>query len=117
MIKHDAIMNKNYINLVRKFKKMANKGYIQGISQNTNSIGLTFERELGKPADSMFWADFEGIEIKCKSRFSRFPIALFTQAFDGPYLYQTNIILTKYGKRHPKFTNRKVLITDLNFQN
>ena len=108
-------MEKNLEDLIKEFKSISNKGYIKGINNNTNSIGLTFERELNKRADSMFWADYEGIEIKCKSRFSRFPITLFTQAFDGPALYETNRILQLYGKQDHQFRNMKIMMTDLKF--
>ena len=106
-------MNKNMDNLLKKFKKIASKGYIPGISNYPNSIGLTFEKELGKDADSLFFADFEGIEIKCKSRFSNYPIALFTIAFDGPYLFETNRILETYGKADSQIKDKKILITPL----
>ncbi len=110
-------MKKNYSHLAKEFEVIASKGYIKGVNQSTNSISLTLEKELGKKADSMFWADYEGIEIKCKSRFSKFPICLFTQAFDGPYLYETNMILMRYGKTNYQFPNRKQLLTDLSCQN
>lgn len=106
-------MNVEYDNLIEQFMRIAKSGWIEGINNSTNSIGLTFEKQLKKDSDSLFFPDFEGIEIKCKSRFSNYPITLFTQAFDGPNLYETNEILEKYGKRDYQFKDRKTLITDL----
>ena len=87
-------MNKSYNSLIKNFMKIANDGWIKGVNNNSNSISPTFKKD----SDSMFILDYEGIEIKCKSRFSNYPITPFTQAFNGPYLYQTNEILHKYGK-------------------
>lgn len=109
-------MNTNYNNLIKNFMKIANNGWIEGINNNTNSIGLTFEKQLKKDTDSMFLPDYEDIEIKCKSRFSNYPITLFTQAFDGPNLYETNEILERYGKIDYQYKNRKTLITNLKFK-
>ena len=44
----------------------------------------------------MFFPDYYGIEIKCTTRFSNYPISLFSLAFDGTYLYQMNLLLQKY---------------------
>ena len=106
-------MKTNYNILIKKFTEIANNGWIEGESLHPNSIGLTFEKQLKKNADSMFLPDFYGIEIKCKSRFSNYPISIFTQSFDGPALFETNEILEKYGKRDYQFKDRKTLITNL----
>ena len=61
--------DENFNELIEKFKKINKEGYIRGINNNlTNSCGLTFEKLLGKNADSMFLPDYKDIEIKCKQR-------------------------------------------------
>lgn len=77
-------MEKIKWDLVSKFKEIHKKGYIKGVNNSTNSVGLTFEKELGKKPDSSYLPDYNGIEIKCTTRFSRFPISLFSKSFDGP---------------------------------
>lgn len=106
-------MKENYQNLINKFKLIANKRWVKGINNFTNSVGLTFESLLSKDADSMFFPDFQGIEIKCTQRFSHYPITLFTKAFDGPNLYEMHNVLTKYGKFDSIYKDKKILITEL----
>lgn len=110
-------MNNNYNILLKKFKEIANKGWIKGINSTTNSVGLTFENEIGKTADSLFFPDYYGIEIKCTQRFSRYPITLFTSSFDGPSLYEMNRLLEKYGKNDIIYHNKKLLLTEIKTQN
>ena len=58
-------MINEFNNIISKFKEINAKGYIKGINNNLlNSCGLTFENLLGKKADSMFFPDYNNIEIK-----------------------------------------------------
>lgn len=107
-------MNENINNLLQKFNEISNKGWIESISKSFGSIGLTFEKELNKKADSMYFPDFCDIEIKCTSRFSRYPLYLFTIAFDGPTYPEINRIVEKYGYYDKDFTDKKVLFEKLN---
>ena len=106
-------MDENHKNLLEKFKTISKLKWIKGINNYTNSAGLTFESLLNKKSDSMFFPDYQGIEIKCTQRFSRYPITLFSKAFDGPSLYQMNEILNKYGKTDVIFKDKKVLNTNI----
>ena len=65
-------MNKNYNSLIKNFMKIANDGWIKGVNNNSNSISPTFEKQLKIDSGSMFILDYEGIEIKCKNRFSNY---------------------------------------------
>lgn len=102
-------MNENCKNLVGEFKKISKMKWIKGINNFTNSAGLTFESLLDKKADSMYFPDYQGIEIKCTQRFSRYPITLFSSAFDGPSFYEMNRILNKYGKNDIIYKDKKQL--------
>lgn len=102
-------MEENYQNLIEKFKEIADKKWIKGINNSRNSVGLTFESMLLKSPDSMYFPDYNGIEIKCSQRFSRYPITLFSLAFDGPNLYEMNRIVSKYGKTDIIYNDRKQL--------
>ena len=68
-----------------------------------NSVGLTFESQLGKKPDSDYLPDYNGIELKCTTRFSRYPISLFSKAFDGPNDFEMNRLLKTYGKKDIQF--------------
>lgn len=57
----------------------------------------------------MYFPDYYGIEIKCSQRFSRYPITLFSLAFDGPQLYEMNRILQIYGRKDVIYRDRKQL--------
>ena len=107
-------MNEDYKLLVERFKKISNKGYIKSSAKGLGSIGLTFEHELGKQNDSMYFPDFYGIEIKCSSRYSKYPIGLFTCAFDGPTFPEINRIIEKYGYYDSYFKDKKILNATLN---
>lgn len=87
------MINKKYSNLINNFNLISQKKWIKSIVNNTSGVGLTFEYLLGKLPDSMFFPDYYGIEIKCTTRFSRYPITLFTKAFDGPSLYEMMLML------------------------
>jgi len=108
-------MEKEYQNLVKKFMKISNKRWLKGISNHFNAVGLTFEEQLGKKADSMFFPDYYGIEIKCTSRFSGYPVVLFSSSFDGPSLYETNRLLNLYGIQDEKYTDRKIIMSNLKY--
>jgi len=103
----------NYKNLIEEFKIIANKKWIIGVNNFTNSAGLTLETLLHKKPDSMFFPDYNGIEIKCSQRFSRYPITLFSKSFDGPSFYEMNNILNKYGKSDFIYKNRKIINAQL----
>ena len=106
----------NFNDLINLFKEINNQGYIQGINNNKfNSCGLTFEHLLNKKADSMYFPDFNNIEIKCTQRFSRYAIGLFSISFDGPYLYESNYLLEKYGFPDKKYPEKKVLWSTLKY--
>lgn len=109
-------MSEEFKKLICKFKEISRMRYIKGINNNLfNAAGLTFESMLGKKADSMFFPDYDGIEIKCTQRYSRYPIGLFSLSFDGPELFETNYLLQKYGYRDYIFFGYKKLIANLKY--
>ncbi len=109
-------MDENIQSLIAKFKEITNKGYIKSNSKSFGSIGLTFEKELGKKPDSMYFPDYYDIEIKCTSRYSQYPLYLFTTAFDGPTFPEINRIVSKYGWYDKDYNDKLVLFTKLSFK-
>ncbi|MBE6146946.1 MAG: MvaI/BcnI restriction endonuclease family protein [Firmicutes bacterium] len=95
---------------------ISNSGWIKGANNSTNSVGLTFESLFNKKSDSMYFPDYNGIEIKCTQRFSGYPISLFSLAFDGSELYEMNRILSKYGKPDIIYKDKKILVATLSFE-
>ena len=108
-------MDKNIEELINEFKRISKKGWIESTSKSFGSIGLTFEKELGKEPDAKYLPDYNGIEIKCTSRFSRYPLYLFTIAFDGPTFPEINRIVSKYGWYDRDYKDKKVLFTKLKY--
>lgn len=107
------MINKKYNKLINNFTLINEKGWNKSVCNDTGGVGLTFEKLLDKKADSMFFPDYYGTEIKCTTRFSGYPISLFSKSFDGPLLYEMNRILEKYGKNDKKYYDRKLLNVDL----
>ena len=103
-------MNKNFEQLLKQFKIIARKKWIKGVSNGHGNIGLTFENELGKKVDTNFTPDYNNIELKCTTRFSRFPISLFSLAFDGPSDKEIIRLNETYGSYDSDFTDKKTLI-------
>lgn len=107
-------MEEEFKKIIDRFIEISKNGYVLGINNNeTNSAGLTFERLLGKDPDSLFFPDYNGVEIKTTCRFSRYNISLFSMAFDGPDLFESNYLLENYGYYDTEFTNNKKLIVNL----
>ncbi|HPF82989.1 MAG TPA: MvaI/BcnI family restriction endonuclease [Bacilli bacterium] len=106
-------MNDNEKNLLNLFIYLTDSGWIKGITNNDNNVGITFENEIGKKADSLFLPDYKGIEIKCSQRYSGYPFSLFSLAFDGPNLYEMNRIVTMYGREDRIYKNRYILMGNL----
>lgn len=102
-------MDKDSKKFIEIFKSIATNQWIKDVGQSWGGIGLTFEKEIGKLPDSKYDPDFNDIEIKCSSRYSRYPIYLFTLAFDGPDLNEIKRITEKYGFHDPDFPDKKVL--------
>ena len=99
--------------LIAQFNKIVAKRWVPSVNKGLGSVGLTFENELNKNPDSLFFPDYYGIEIKCTTRFSKFPLSLFSVAFDGPTFPEINRILEKYGYNDPIYENKKILSSKL----
>lgn len=109
-------METNISNLIKSFHKIAKKRWIKSSFENNRigNVGLTFEQELNKTPDNMYFPDYEGIEIKCTTRFSDFPIFLLSCSFDGPNYPEIDRLIDKYGYYDKEFTEKKVLFEDFN---
>lgn len=108
-------MNYDEKKLIQEFKKIANKKWIKSETKSFGGVGITFEKLLKKQPDSLYFPDYYGIELKCTTRHSKYPLYLFTAAFDGPSFPEINYIVQKYGWPDNDFSDKKVLFTNINF--
>ena len=99
--------------LIKQFHIIAMRKWIKSVDKGLGSIGYTFEQELGKIPDSLYLPDYLGTEIKCTGRYSRYPITLFTAAFDGPTFPEINRIIDKYGYPDRDYPDKKVLFVNI----
>lgn len=106
-------LHENSKKLIDEFYRISQKGWIKSTSKSFGSVGLTFEKELGKSPDSLYFPDYYGIEIKCTTHYSKYPLYLFTIAFDGPTFPEIDRIIEKYGYYDKDFKDKKVLFEKL----
>ena len=107
-------MCQEFLDLLEEFKIISKKRWIESVNNIYNGVGLTFEKELNKLPDSFYFPDYEGIELKCSTRYSKNPLYLFTLAFDGPTFPEINRIVDLYGHPDSEFPDKNVLFTNLN---
>lgn len=107
-------MEEEVKNLIKKFKIITKDGWIKSNNKSWGNVGLTFEKLLNKKADSMFFPDYQGIEIKCTTLNSRYPLFLFTISFDGPTFPEINRIVEKFGYPDKDYPEKKVLFEPIN---
>lgn len=106
-------MRQDFFKIIEEFLKLNERGYVESISKEKNSCGLTLEHLLGKEPDSMFFPDYNGVELKTTTRFSRYNINLFSLTFDGPSLFESNHMLETYGKIDNLLPQKKTLYANL----
>ena len=59
----------------------------------------------------MFFPDYQGIEIKCTTRFSRYPISLFSKSFDDPSFFEMNRLINIYEISCTSSVHRMTFVT------
>ncbi len=102
---------------IEKFKVISKKGWIKNENKSWGSVGLTFEKQLGKKADSMFFPDYYDIEIKCTTLNSKYPLFLFTLSLDGPTFPEINRLVKNFGHYDKDYPDKKVLFETINDDN
>lgn len=61
----------------------------------------------------MFFPDYNGVELKTTTRFSRYNINLFSLTFDGLSLFESNYMLEKYGETDSSSPKKMTLYANL----
>lgn len=100
--------------LINQFKIISKKGWIKNENKSWGAVGLTFEKQLNKKADSLFLPDYLGTEIKCTTLNSKYPLFLFTVAFDGPTFPEINRLIENFGYPDKDFPDKKILFETIN---
>ncbi len=102
-------MKRDFEDIIKLFKDISSKGYIKAINNNPyNSCGLTFEHLLNINPNTSIFPDYKEIEIKTSTRFSNFPVSLFSSTFIGYHEYESDYILNNYGIYDRVYKDRKV---------
>lgn len=114
-------MNENYYdindsieNLILKFRKIAEKGWIKKETNNPGEYGLNFEELLGNNKNDLQIADYKGIELKTKShgKYSQY-ITLFNLTPLGKEFFEINRLKTNYGYPDKQLKNCNILNGDV----
>jgi len=98
-------MDMNMRKLLDIFKNIYNKGWIATTNNGYGSVSLTFLKELGKINNAI---DLNSLEIKCTTRFSDFPIFLFS-------INTEEVLASKKDYIINNITDKKVIYTDVYF--
>lgn len=102
-------MKKNFYGIINLFKAISSKGYVKAINNNPyNSFRLTFEHLLNINPNSSIFPNYKEIEIKTNTRFSNFPVTLFSSTFIGCHEYESNYILNNCGVYDKVYKDKKV---------
>lgn len=103
-------MNENVNLLIEKIREIqlsGDEGWHIATRSGDTGIGKTFEDLLEKEEDNLPDADFHGIEIKSRRKFSSSMITLFTKSPDSPKGVNT-VLREKYGYGEPKILHATV---------
>lgn len=104
----------SYRELLDKLKSIKKNGWAAAAYNRYSSVGVTFEKLLGKPIESFEIPDYKGIEIKTKLSDDRPYITLFNATPDS-YLYEIKRIHLMYG--YPDKKNSKYKVFNMSISN
>ena len=109
-------MKRDFDDIMHLFMNISSKGYVKAINNNPyNSCGLTFEHLLNINTNCSIFPDYKEIEIKTSTRFSNFPVSLFSSTFIGYHEYESDYILSNYGIYDKVYKDRKVFNVALKY--
>lgn len=93
---------------------ISNQGWIKVPRCGYGENGLLFEELLGIKRNDFSIPDYNGIEIKVQSKYSNYPITLFSLMLDGPEPLALQSFVSRYGAYDNLYANSKVLYITLN---
>lgn len=90
-------MQEEILKLKEEFIKIKKMGYIKCQSNGYGGIGNTLENLLNIKTGNFEIPDYYDIELKTRTKNSKFAITLFSCVPDGPLLFETKRLKDKYG--------------------
>lgn len=102
-------MNKNILELRKKFLEICNLGWVKSFRKGSTGIGYTFESLLGKSEDALCLPDYNGIEIKTHRKNSRSYVHLFNYNPIGDSSYELMRLFNAYSYPHTSNKHFNVL--------
>ncbi len=85
------------LHLKNEFRRIRDLGWVKSVNEGPGSIGLTFEKLLGKEKENFELPDYLGIELKTHNRYSKSYTTLFNATPDGKYLFEIKRLQEMYG--------------------
>lgn len=83
--------------LQKEFKRIKKLGWVKSVNEGKGSIGLTFEKLLGKEKENFELPDYLGIELKTHKKYSKSYTTLFNATPDGRFLFEMKRLQQMYG--------------------
>jgi len=99
---------KNIIELEKKFREIKKQGWIAAKVNGTGSVGITFEKLLGKESENFEIPDYGKIEIKTKRKNSIYKTTLFHATPDNNF-FETIRLCKQYGYPDQTFPKYNIL--------
>ena len=106
-------MNYSLEELYNKFEVIKKHGWYVVPERGYGRNGLFFENLLGLYNNDLPIADYNGIELKVQSHFSKYPITLFSLSLDGPTPFEIQRFVNSYGVRDLQYPDKKILYIKL----
>ena len=110
-------MERELKRLRKRFEEIKEGGLYKSVCNGSVGIGQTFERLLGKKADTLFEPDYNGIEIKTKLGYTKAPLTLFSLIPKCDYEHPLELLVSKFGYPESSFSPFKVLRAEAYSQN
>lgn len=105
---------KNFEELLKKFDEINSKDWLIVPRHGYGENGLFFEELLGIERNDLSIPDYYDIELKVQSKYSSFPITLFSHTLDGPEPMALQAFVSRYGARDYVYNDAKVIYLKLN---
>lgn len=113
-------MNKSKEQLLKSFKKIKSKGWVESLRKGPTGIGYTFEQLLSLPENNLSIPDYNEIEIKTKRFYTKGNITLFSTVPDGDEIFPLKKLCKNFGypdKEFPQFNILNISIQSNNYTN
>lgn len=109
MIDNTENINQSIKKLKRQFNNIEKMGWIQSINKGASSSGIMFENLLGIEKNSFSIPDYDGIEIKTKTKTTKYEYLTLFNAVPDSYLMEIPRLVETYGYPDKDLPQYKVL--------